>query len=130
MTAPGEASARPSGLPADHEEGDRVSTVRVALLQLRPCEDRQANLVKGLDACRRAKAMGADVALFPEMWSIGYADAPTDKTGRAAWQREAVDADDAAGAAERAAAETATSPVGPIPPAKAGTEAGGGRRGP
>ena len=94
MTASGGTSARPIGLPADDEGGDRVSTVRVALLQLRPCEDRQANLVKGLDACRRAKAMGADVALFPEMWSIGYADAPTDPSGQAEWQREAIDADD------------------------------------
>ncbi len=28
-----------------------------------------ANLVKGLDFCRQAHNMGADIALFPEMWS-------------------------------------------------------------
>lgn len=46
----------------------------VALLQLTANgPDQAANLVKGLNACRQAKAMGADLALFPEMWSIGYA---------------------------------------------------------
>jgi len=34
--------------------------------------DQEANLVKGEDFCRRAAAMGADVALFPEMWNVGY----------------------------------------------------------
>ena len=45
---------------------------RVALLQLMPEDTAEANLRKGLAACRRAKAMDADLALFPEMWSIGY----------------------------------------------------------
>ncbi|HEY9078081.1 MAG TPA: carbon-nitrogen hydrolase family protein [Anaerolineaceae bacterium] len=45
----------------------------IALLQLMPVEnDLQANLVKGEAACRQARQMGADLALFPEMWSIGY----------------------------------------------------------
>ena len=44
----------------------------VALLQLDSGTDLDTNLHKGLDACRRAKAMGADLALFPEMWSCGY----------------------------------------------------------
>jgi N-carbamoylputrescine amidase len=71
-----------------------VTIVRVALLQLRPCEERRANLAKGLEACRRAKALGADVALFPEMWNIGYADAPADPAGRSAWREQAIGADD------------------------------------
>ena len=29
--------------------------------------------------------MGADVALFPEMWNIGYTPCPSDAEGRAAW---------------------------------------------
>ena len=33
--------------------------------------DRAANLAKGDAFCRRAQALGADIALFPEMWSIG-----------------------------------------------------------
>jgi len=34
--------------------------------------DQEANKTKGEAFCRRAKKMGADVALFPEMWNIGY----------------------------------------------------------
>ncbi len=45
---------------------------RVALLQLLPTDTFAGNLQKGTEACRRAKAMGADLALFPEMWSNGY----------------------------------------------------------
>lgn len=44
----------------------------VALLQLHPAETAQDNLEKGLAACRKAKQLGADLALFPEMWSCGY----------------------------------------------------------
>lgn len=45
---------------------------RVALLQLLPTETLEGNLQKGIEACKHAKAMGADLALFPEMWSNGY----------------------------------------------------------
>ena len=45
---------------------------RIALLQLCPGTSREENRRIGLAACRRAKAMGADLALFPEMWSTGY----------------------------------------------------------
>lgn len=44
----------------------------IALLQLAPAGTPAGNLEKGLEACRRAKALGADIALFPEMWSSGY----------------------------------------------------------
>ena len=45
----------------------------VALLQIAAAgRDLGLNLERGLKACRDAKAMGADIALFPEMWSIGY----------------------------------------------------------
>lgn len=45
---------------------------RVALLQLVSCGcDQVANLAKGERFCRRAKQMGADIALFPEMWNVG-----------------------------------------------------------
>lgn len=45
----------------------------VALLQMTACgNDQDANLEKGEEFCRSAKRMGADVALFPEMWNIGY----------------------------------------------------------
>ncbi len=49
---------------------------RVALLQLLPTDTSEGNLQKGIEACRRAKAMGADLALFPEMWSNGYTLSP------------------------------------------------------
>lgn len=44
----------------------------VALLQLTPGRTLKENLNKGIEACRKAKEMGADIALFPEMWSTGY----------------------------------------------------------
>ncbi|MDE7291226.1 MAG: carbon-nitrogen hydrolase family protein [Treponemataceae bacterium] len=46
--------------------------LKVALLQLLPAASLKGNLDKGLDACVRAKKLGADIALFPEMWSSGY----------------------------------------------------------
>lgn len=44
----------------------------VALLQLLPAGTQEENLRKGLAYCKKAKRMGADLALFPEMWNIGY----------------------------------------------------------
>jgi len=49
-----------------------MNLFNVALLQILPCETMQENLTKGIQACRKAKEMGADLALFPEMWHIGY----------------------------------------------------------
>lgn len=46
--------------------------LKIALLQIAPCDTLQANLKKGEDCCRKAKKMGADIILFPEMWSNGY----------------------------------------------------------
>lgn len=46
--------------------------LKIALLQILPGSTLEENLQKGVCACRRAKAMGADIALFPEMWSSGY----------------------------------------------------------
>lgn len=34
--------------------------------------DQASNLAKGEAFCRRASALGSDIALFPEMWNIGY----------------------------------------------------------
>lgn len=49
-----------------------MSILNIALLQLLPEPDLAGNLCKGLAACREAKNMGADIALFPELWSNGY----------------------------------------------------------
>ena len=45
---------------------------KIALLQLLPGKTLEEQLNKGIEACRKASEMGADVALFPEMWSDGY----------------------------------------------------------
>ena len=52
---------------------DKKRYVSIALLQLLPEADLEGQLKKGKEACIKAKAMGADIALFPEMWSDGYA---------------------------------------------------------
>lgn len=64
--------------------------LNIALLQIAPCGSLELNKQKGIDACKKAKQMGADIALFPEMWSNGYAvyDRPAD-----VWTNEAVDVD-------------------------------------
>ena len=49
-----------------------MEPLRVAMMQLLPTGDQEGNLQKGLAACREAKRMGADIAVFPEMWNIGY----------------------------------------------------------
>lgn len=46
--------------------------LKIALLQLQPTGTPEGQLEKGLAACRQAKAAGADIALFPEMWNNGY----------------------------------------------------------
>ena len=54
-----------------------MGKLRVALLQILPGNSPEENLQKGIEACQQAKAAGADIALFPEMWSTGY-DMPKD----------------------------------------------------
>ena len=49
-----------------------MSKIRIALLQLMPEKSLVENMHIGIEACRTAKNIGADIALFPEMWSIGY----------------------------------------------------------
>lgn len=67
-----------------------MSILRIALLQISPCGGTEANLVKGLECCRKAKEMGADIALFPEMWSNGYG---IFGRGFEEWSGEAIPAD-------------------------------------
>lgn len=64
--------------------------LKIALLQIAPCRTQEANLKKGIEYCRRAKSLGADIVLFPEMWSNGYGIC-----GRPAgeWMRDAIPAD-------------------------------------
>jgi predicted amidohydrolase len=46
--------------------------LKIAFLQLLPGAAIEDNIEKGIKACREAKEKGADIALFPEMWSSGY----------------------------------------------------------
>ena len=45
----------------------------IAFLQLLPTGSLEGNMEKGIKACLQAKEKGADIAIFPEMWSCGYA---------------------------------------------------------
>ena len=69
-----------------------MSKLKIALLQITPTGTFEGNLEKGICACKRAGALGADIALFPEMFSIGYDiyDRPAEE-----WTSEAISADDA-----------------------------------
>ena len=66
-----------------------MKSFKVALLQLLPGKTAAENRKKGMEWCRRAKEMGADLALFPEMWSCGYTIGEEEEQ----WQAAAVDAD-------------------------------------
>ncbi|MBR4223691.1 MAG: carbon-nitrogen hydrolase family protein [Oscillospiraceae bacterium] len=46
--------------------------LKIAFIQLLGSSDPDVQLSKGIEGCRRAKELGADIALFPEMWSDGY----------------------------------------------------------
>ena len=64
--------------------------IKIALLQIAPGSTLEDKLEKGLRCCKKAKRKGADIALFPEMWSNGY-----HIYGRpvSEWQAEAVSVD-------------------------------------
>ena len=66
--------------------------MKIALLQIAAQDTLDAARDKGILFCRKAKEMGADAALFPEMFSNGY-----NIYGRPAadWIREAIPADHA-----------------------------------
>ena len=74
----------------------RLAMIKVALLQMTGCgNDKNANLAKGDLFCRRARAMGAAIALFPEMWSVGmtFFD-PKQEGDHERWQALAISRDD------------------------------------
>ena len=69
-----------------------MERLKIVLLQISPCGSLDNNLEKGIQSCRQAKKMEADIALFPEMWSCGY-----DIYSRTAyeWMKDAIPADSA-----------------------------------
>ena len=69
-----------------------ATELRIALLQLVGCGyDRDASLARGEAALRAAAGAGADVALFPELWSTGYAFIDGDL---GTWRAQAIARDD------------------------------------
>ena len=47
--------------------------IKIALVQSNKIQDSvNDTLLKGLEFCKTAKEMGADIVVFPEMWNIGY----------------------------------------------------------
>jgi predicted amidohydrolase len=73
-----------------------MSMIKIALLQMTACgNDQNANQAKGEAFCRQASEMGADIALFPEMWNIGYNFYnPSQQNAREIWQAQAISQDD------------------------------------
>ncbi len=49
-----------------------MMSLKIALLQIMPRGSLEENQRFGAECCRSAKAMGADIAVFPEMYSCGY----------------------------------------------------------
>lgn len=69
-----------------------MKKIKVALLQMTGCgNDKEANQAKGEIFCRRAHALEADIALFPEMWSVGmtFFD-PKEEGERKHWESLAI----------------------------------------
>ena len=84
-----------SAARAEPAQGGRNRRVlKVALLQMDPAGNDQArNMHKAERFCRQAAELGADIALMPEMWNIGYTRFDPDKEGaREAFWRQAVPA--------------------------------------
>ncbi len=73
-------------------KGDKQVTIfRVVLLQAGSCgPDLGASRENGISLCKRARESGADLCLFPEMWSIGYAIGDQDFD----WDAAAIDVGD------------------------------------
>lgn len=73
----------------NEERGEiEMDFLKIALLQIEPCSTLEMNLKKGIEYCKKAKEMGADIVLFPEMWSNGYRIYDRDVE---TWKKEAID---------------------------------------
>lgn len=65
---------------------------RDALLQVAPFgNDQKRDLEKGLECCREAKYLGADLAVFPELWNTGATRYPIDTAAGQSWAASAID---------------------------------------
>jgi len=94
MESTGKASALLFGISGSNDKSfyellmgrinDRImehknSNLKIALIQPYAEPDTDINLEKGEQFCRKAKSMGADIAVFPEMYSVGYASIDFDQ---------------------------------------------------
>lgn len=61
----------------------------VAILQLNAVNNPNDSLIKGIEACKKAKKLGADIAVFPEMWNIGY-EMPDDNENVNIWLQKSI----------------------------------------
>ena len=66
---------------------------KVAILQLDKTNNSNESLIKGIKACKKAKELGADIAVFPEMWNIGY-EMPKDESALDTWKQKAISEND------------------------------------
>jgi N-carbamoylputrescine amidase len=72
-----------------------MSSFKVALLQMATAGNQAANQEKAEKFCRQAGEQGADIALVPELWNIGYTGFDPEQSGaRETWQEQAIGADD------------------------------------
>lgn len=62
---------------------------KIAILQLNAINDLNKSLEKGIEVCKRAKKLGADLAVFPEMWNNGY-EMPNDAKNIKVWMKKAI----------------------------------------
>jgi len=49
-----------------------ANNITIALLQILPGNDTEENIFIADRYCRQAVELGADIAIIPEMWNIGY----------------------------------------------------------
>lgn len=66
-----------------------MQSLTIALLQIFPGSSIEENRIIGIEACKTAKTMGADIALFPEIWTSGYSI----PQGQSALEAEAISRD-------------------------------------
>jgi predicted amidohydrolase len=78
-------------------DSEQSATLNVALLQMTACDNnQQQNLKKGEEFCRDAARQGAHIALFPEMWNVGYTQIKTkDPDTLEKWKAQAITSDSA-----------------------------------
>lgn len=62
---------------------------KVAILQLNGINNSNLSLNKGIEACKKAKKLGADIAVFPEMWNIGY-ELPNNNEDLSIWKKKSI----------------------------------------